>query len=66
MEEIFAIGRQDDANKTEVVHEIKLSELGILRLEYNIYLGSKFLLQIEKVSPLQLTSDTKAKEIISE
>ncbi|KAL5853788.1 hypothetical protein ACOSQ3_008906 [Xanthoceras sorbifolium] len=65
MEEIFAIGEQDDGNNNEVVHEIKISQLRILSLANLPWLNS-FCCKVKTASPFQLTSDTNAREIISE
>ncbi|KAL5783737.1 hypothetical protein ACOSP7_008766 [Xanthoceras sorbifolium] len=66
MEEIFAIGGQDEANNsTEVVDEFKFSQLHILKLSFLPQLKS-FSGKVKTASPLQLTSDANAREIISE
>ncbi|KAK2640737.1 hypothetical protein Ddye_022500 [Dipteronia dyeriana] len=66
MEEIFAIGGQDEANNSELVHEtIKFSQLCIRKLDTLPRLKS-FYCKVKTTSPLRLTSDTNAREIISE
>ncbi|KAK2640397.1 hypothetical protein Ddye_028192 [Dipteronia dyeriana] len=65
MEEIFAMGGQDDANNSEVVHAIEFSQLCILSLRCLSRLQS-FCCKVQTDSPLQLTSDTQHREIISE
>ncbi|KAL5825165.1 hypothetical protein ACOSQ3_021228 [Xanthoceras sorbifolium] len=65
VEQIFAIGGQDGVNNTEAVDKIQFSQLRVLTLEYLPQLKS-FCSKVKTTFPLQLTSDTKAKEIISE
>ncbi|KAL5853780.1 hypothetical protein ACOSQ3_008898 [Xanthoceras sorbifolium] len=65
MEEIFAIGEQDDGNNNEVVHEMKFSQLRILSLGRLPRLNS-FCCKVKTASPLQSTSDKNAREIISD
>ncbi|KAL5834352.1 hypothetical protein ACOSQ4_013849 [Xanthoceras sorbifolium] len=65
MEEIFAIGGQDNGNNNEVVHEIKFSQLRILRL-HRLPRLKTFCCKVKTASSLQLTSDTRAREVISE
>ncbi|KAL5786635.1 hypothetical protein ACOSQ2_009027 [Xanthoceras sorbifolium] len=65
MEENFAIGEQDESNNNEVVHEIKFSQLRILSLVSLPRLNS-FCCKVKTASPFYLTSDTNARDIISE
>ncbi|KAL5770572.1 hypothetical protein ACOSP7_014726 [Xanthoceras sorbifolium] len=65
VEEIFPIGGQEDGNNIEVVPEIKFSQLRILTLVNLPWLKS-FYCKVKTTSSLQLTSNTRAREIIYE
>ncbi|KAK2640389.1 hypothetical protein Ddye_028184 [Dipteronia dyeriana] len=65
MVEIFAIGGDDDVNNTEVIHKIQISRLRSVNLTCLPRLKS-FCSKVKAASPLQLTSNTNAIEIISE